>query len=203
VPRFKLFVFCLALLSAPASAQITSGPTGPFAMVDADGDPMGAALGGPPWIVSLRTPQGPGFVQLNASLDDFQQTKVYYTGFGCSGAAYIVPDPGFVLDDEPAMAVDGFGFLRVQTGPPADVLLASTQVPGGLCGSTSFTLNVVPVANAGRPLDVFTPPFRIVTVASAQAASVPTLERVSQWLIAGALVAAFALYDRRRRPLRA
>jgi hypothetical protein len=54
-----------------------------------------------------------------------------------------------------------------------------------------------PVAAVGSLSTAFTPPYRIVT-AESQMASVPTLGRLSHWLLAAALVAVFAVYDRTR-----
>jgi hypothetical protein len=199
----------ILLMTAPvASAQITAGPVGPFAMVDAEGDLIGGAIPTagsaaiPYWAVALSTSLGRGFVSVlligeeGQQLLSFQEEELLFTSNNCTGQAYVrLQNAG--LDGGRGLAVNNQVLYAVSPSS-FSVTVASTKT-GGVCATQTAEQRVLYQADSvGNLANAFTPPFKIVTVAGSQAATVPMLDHLSQWLLAAALLGAFVLYDRAR-----
>lgn len=201
--KLTILVATLLMIASVASAQITAGPVGPFAMVDADGHLMGGAVPQDFWLVALNTPAGSGFVKVSPStsqgpLDTIVGTHaIFFTSTDCTGQAYTTQ----ARTEEPInggakLAVNSTTLYTVQE-PLSNITIGSMRDGYGLCQAGSGSGLYFPVTEIGDISNTFTPPFRIVTAASLTA-SVPMLDRMSHWLLAAALIGAFVLYDRRR-----
>jgi hypothetical protein len=181
-----------AVLASHASAQISAGPVGPFAVVDDTGKLVGGVLdydesAGIEVLVSIGTTQGSGFVEIRdhdspSVLSSFFTSSLYFATNDCTGQAFT---------EELKPSVDGgFGLavtsdLKVYaaTGPGTSVTVQS-QLTNGACSGLAFGSNLNPVTFAGDLAAEFTPPFHLVTVAS-QTAAVPIH---IGWLLAGVML---------------
>ena len=193
--RSALLALLLQLpLASSAAAQISVGPSGPFALVDDNGKLVGGVLGAFPNVggdayVSLTTPQGSGSVRLHnegVGALEFELKGILFTTSDCSGQAYVQMDgfpPG--INGGPSLEIGWNSILYASSGPPvASVSMASLLDTDIGCQPTSQTLDVVPFIEVGDLGAEFTPPFRVVTAASQMAA----LPIEIGWLVGGVLL---------------